>query len=314
MNFLSPTRLVLLLAPLALVAAYVVVQFQRKRYAVRFSNVDLLASVAPKRPGWRRHVAAGLILASLSALVVAFAQPTREVKVPKERATVMLALDVSLSMQATDVKPARIDAAKTAAKLFVDAVPKQFRIGLVAFAGSARVVLPPTVDREQMHATIDKLELDEGTAIGEAIYASLNALEDADANEKNPPPAHIVLMSDGKTTTGRPNDRAVTAAKEQKVPIDTIAFGTDGGVVELRGEQVPVPVDRQALADIAAATGGKSFNALSRSEVESVFKRIGSSIGYDTKQEEVTVWWLGAGIFVLILGCGAALVFTNRLP
>lgn len=314
MNFLSPTRLVLLLAPLALVAAYVVVQFQRKRYAVRFSNVDLLASVAPKRPGWRRHVAAGLILASLSALVVAFAQPTREVKVPKERATVMLALDVSLSMQATDVKPARIDAAKTAAKLFVDAVPKQFRIGLVAFAGSARVVLPPTVDREQMHATIDKLELDEGTAIGEAIYASLNALEDADANEKNPPPAHIVLMSDGKTTTGRPNDRAVTAAKEQKVPIDTIAFGTDGGVVELRGEQVPVPVDRQALADIAAATGGKSFNALSRSEVESVFKRIGSSIGYDTKQEEVTVWWLGAGLFVLILGCGAALVFTNRLP
>ena len=314
MKFIAPDRLLLLLAPLVLLVAYVVVQFQRKRYAVRFSNVDLLARVAPKHPGWRRHIAAALVLASLVAFVVAFAQPTATVKVPKERATVMLALDVSMSMNATDVKPSRIQAARSAALQFLDAVPPRFRVGLVAFSGTAQVVVPPTLERDELRSAVQNLELDEGTAIGDAIYASLNALKNADSNEKNPPPARIVLMSDGKTTQGRPNERAVAAAKEAKIPVDTVAFGTDEGVVQLRGETVPVPVDRAALAAVAKDTNGNAFTAVSRSEIENVFKRIGSSIGYDTKQREVTIWWLGAGLGVLILACGAALIFTNRLP
>jgi len=177
-SFLSPWRLLLLFVVVALGITYALFQKRRSKYAVRFTNLELLESIAPNRPGWRRHIAAAVQLVALAALVLAFAQPVHDVKVPRERATVMLALDVSLSMEATDVKPDRIEAAKVAATAFLDDVPAQFNVGLVTFAGSAKIRVAPTTDRQQVANAIQNAQLDDGTAIGDAIDASLDALED----------------------------------------------------------------------------------------------------------------------------------------
>lgn len=314
MTFLEPLRLVLVVGPIAIAIAYVVMQFQRSKYAVRFSNVNLLASVAPKRPGWPRHIAAVLVIAAMVAMVAAFAVPARDVQVPKERATIILALDVSLSMEATDVEPDRITVAKEAASAFVDQVPERFQLGCVVFSGNARVVVAPTDQHEKVLKAIERVDLDEGTGIGEAIYASLDAIADVNAENPDPAPARIVLLSDGKTTVGRPNEQATDAAVDARVPIDTIAFGTDDGVVTLRGDAVPVPVDRESLRQIAETTGGTSFDAFTGDELNDVFDTIGSSIGYDTEQREITPWFAGLGFLLLLAGSSAALVWTQRLP
>src|SRR5215510_1272544 len=197
MNFLAVGRLWLLLLVGALAVAYVIVQRRRRHYAARFTNVDLLASVAPKRPGWRRHVAAAAMLAALVLLVTAWARPTRPEHVPRERATVMLAIDTSVSMRATDVDPSRLEAAKAAGSAFADKLPSRFRLGLVAFHGSARQVVAPTQEHRRVGDALRRLRLDERTAIGEPIYTSLDSLHDVPSRTSRRPLAHIVLMSDG---------------------------------------------------------------------------------------------------------------------
>ena len=181
MTFLTPNRLWLLLAVAALAIGYVYVQRQRKNFALRFASSELFASVAPERPGYRRHVPAVVFLSALAVLVGALAQPARQVRVPRERATVIVAIDVSLSMDATDVEPNRLQAAQTAAKRFIDELPPTLNVGIVAFAGSASVLVTPTTDRLPAHNAIDSLNLAESTAIGEAIFTSLNALLNAPA-------------------------------------------------------------------------------------------------------------------------------------
>jgi len=315
-TFLSPWRLLLLLVVLGLGVVYVLFQRRRSTYAVRFTNLELLESVAPNRPGWRRHVAAIVQLLALTVLVLALAQPVHDIKVPKERATVMLALDVSLSMQATDVAPSRIDAAKSAAISFLDDVPPQVNVGLVTFAGSARVRVTPTTDRQQVQDAIESATLADGTAIGDAIDASLDALADV------PPapygaavPAAIVLLSDGSTTMGVPNTSAARNAVDAGVPVSTIAFGTPNGTVTLNsGQVVSVPVDARALALIAQTTGGTAYEAETQSQLRDVYASIGSSIGFDTAQSSLVMWFVGAGIVVLLLASGLALAWSNRLP
>ncbi|HEY0696545.1 MAG TPA: VWA domain-containing protein, partial [Micromonospora sp.] len=202
MTWESPQRLWLLLGVLGVTVAYVVMQRRRSRYAVRFTNLRLLDRVAPHRPAWRRHVPAGLFLAMLALLVVGFARPTAEIRVPRERATVVVAVDVSTSMLATDVEPDRLTAAKKAAHRFVDLLPREFNVGLVAFAGSAAVLVPAGTDREALHSGIDRLAEGttgvQGTAIGEALSTSLEAVRSLDDQAaKDPPPARVVLLSDG---------------------------------------------------------------------------------------------------------------------
>ncbi|MBA3268789.1 MAG: VWA domain-containing protein [Acidimicrobiia bacterium] len=315
MSFLSPGRLWLLLAVAALVVVYLLTQRRSQKYAVRFTNLSLLASVAPKRPGWRRHLPAAAFALALALLVTAFAQPTREVRVPREEATIIMAVDVSLSMQATDVEPTRFEAAKVAASSFVDLVPSKLNLGLVVFSGTAQVLVPPTTDHTLLKRNIDTLQLGPATAIGEAIYASLGAIASVPAQPgQAPPPARIVLMSDGATTVGRANELAANAAAQAKTPVSTIAFGTDSGTVVVEGGLVRVPVNRDALRRIAERTDGSFFEATSASELKEVYADIGSSVGYRTERKEATALFVGLGLVFALAAAAGSLLWFSRLP
>ncbi|CAN5857709.1 VWA domain-containing protein [soil metagenome] len=316
MSFLAANRLLLLIVVALVAAAYVVLQVRgRQRYAVRFTNLALLTSVAPKRPGWRRHVPAALLVASLVGMVVSLARPARAELVPRERATIILAIDVSISMDATDVRPPRLTSAKAAATSFTEVLPDSINLGLVAFAGSARVVVPPTTERVPVTEAIDRLELAESTAIGDAILTSLEAVKSVpEAADGQPVPAHILLLSDGETQVGTPNELAVEVARQAEVPVTTIAFGTPQGIITYQGQTIPVAVDETALAAIAEATGGSFFEAATTEELTSVYQDIGSSIGFETEQREVGSWFTGAAFAFALLAAGTSLVWFSRIP
>jgi Ca-activated chloride channel family protein len=317
MMFQSPWWLLALLAVVALAGLYVVLQLRRKAYAARFTNVALLGTLVPKRPGWRRHLAFGLLALGLATLVVSLAKPSTEVRVPRERATVVMAVDVSLSMQATDIEPDRFRAMQSAAKEFVDVLPDRINLGLVSFAGTATTLVPPTTDRAQVANAIDNLDLAESTAIGEAVFTSLTAIENfqstVEAGDPEPPPARIVLLSDGYNTVGRDDTQAIDAAREAGVPVSTIAFGTDYGTLDLDGETVPVPVDRATLEDIADQTGGSYSEAASAAELEQVYADLGSQIGYTTEPQDISPRFVRGGVVLVLLGAVLSLFWTNRL-
>lgn len=318
MTFLSPGWLFLLLAVAALLAGYVVLQLRRKSYAARFTNVALLGTVAPRRPGWRRHLTFALLLIGLTVLSIGVARPSAAVRVPRERATVMLDVDVSLSMEATDVLPSRIQAAKRAAKKFAELLPTRINLGLVSFARNANVLVPPTLDRDQFKKAVDGLHLDNYTAIGEAIFSSLQAIkvfsQATTARGDSPPPARIVLLSDGSNTTGRPVSDAIRAAQRAKVPVSTIAFGTPNGTVTgENGAVIPVPADDSALAQIAQLTGGSFHTAASVEQLESVYKDIGSQIGYTTEHRDISWRFLVAGVIASMLAAASSMLWAGRI-
>jgi Ca-activated chloride channel family protein len=273
--------------------------------------------VAPRRPGWRRHLTFGLLLLALTVLAIGVARPAAAVRVPRDRATVMLDLDVSLSMEATDVLPTRLQAAKKAADEFADLLPKRVNLGLVSFAGSANVLVPPTYDRAPFKKAVSTLQLANRTAIGEAIFASLDAIRTFAATATAPgekaPPARIVLLSDGGNTWGRSIDSAIAAARSAHVAVSTIAFGTPTGTVTYDGQTLPVPADRSALSHIAAQTGGSFHTAASVQELETVYKDIGSQIGYSTEHRDISWRFLTAGLLVLLAAAGSALLWAGRL-
>ena len=319
MNWESPLRLWLLLGVLALGAAYLIAQRRRSRYAVRFTNLRLLDRVAPDRPAWRRHVPATLFLAMLAFLVVGFARPTAEVKVPRERATVMVAVDVSTSMLADDVDPDRLEAAKSAAHRFADNLPEEFNVGLVAFAGSAAVLVPPGTDRSALHTGIRRLAEGttgvQGTAIGEAINTSLQAIKTLDSQAaKNPPPARIVLLSDGANTSGRDPVVAAADAVAAKVPVHAISFGTAGGYIDRGGRPVQVPVDGQTLKAVADQTGGGFHQASTAKELRNVYEDIGTSVGYRIERQDISARFIGFGLLFAIAAAGGSMRWFSRLP
>ena len=316
MTFQSPVWLLALLVVAGLVALYVVLQLRRKAYAARFTNVALLGSLVPKRPGWRRHLAFGLVALALATLVVSLAVPSAKVRVPRERATVMMALDVSLSMKSSDVDPTRFQAMKTAAKKFAQELPTRINLGLVAFAGTANTLVTPTTDRGQVTGAIDNLQLAESTAIGEAIFTSLTDIQnfqDSLGSTQKAPPARIVLLSDGYNTVGRGDTQAIDAARAARVPVSTIAFGTDYGTLTLDGETVPVPVDRGTLRKIADDTGGSYSEAASAAQLQAVYEHLGSQIGYTTEPKDISPWFVRGGVLLALLGAVLSLVWTNRL-
>jgi Ca-activated chloride channel family protein len=317
MTFQSPWWLAALLAVVFLVGLYVLLQLRRARYAARFTNVALLGSLVPRRAGWRRHVAFGLLTLGMSVLVVSLAAPSTEIRVPRERATVIMAVDVSLSMKATDIEPDRFSAMQQAAKQFVDVLPARINLGLVSFAGTASTLVSPTTDRGQVSTAIDNLELAEATAIGDAVFTSLTAITNFQATLESGgqelPPARIVLLSDGYSTVGREATQAIDAANAAQVPVSTIAFGTDYGTLDLNGETVPVPVDRSTLKQIADETGGSYSEAASAQELEQVYSDLGSQIGYTSELHDVSAWFVRGGLLFAFLGVVASLLWTNRL-
>ncbi|HVW33999.1 MAG TPA: VWA domain-containing protein [Acidimicrobiia bacterium] len=317
MNFLAPQRLALLVLVAALAGLYVWVQHRRRPAAVRFTNVGLLAEVAPPRPGWRRHLPAGAVALALAALIVSIARPVHQVRVPKEAATVMLVIDVSASMDATDVSPARLEAAVSAAKIFVNDLPPQIRVGLVSFDRVARVLSSPTVDHQSVTEAIDRLLLGTGTATGDAIYTALDALaaanDTAGAAATPEGGSAIVLLSDGVPTVGRPVAGAAQEAASEGVPISTIAFGTADGTVTVQGRMVSVPADPDTMASIAEITNGKFFKAVSAKELRSVYKDIGTRVGYETEQRDASGPVLTLSVLALLVAAGMALVWNGRL-
>ena len=318
MSFGEPLAfLALLLLPL-LAAWYAVEQRRRRAAAAAFAAPALQSSVAPQRPRWRRHlpiVAAGLALA---ILVVAAARPERTVAVPVERASIMLATDVSGSMTARDLEPNRLIAAKRAARSFLDQVPARVNVGVLAFNQAPRVLQSPTRDREAVRAAIDGMTSSGGTATGEAINAATRAVRDRDADLAQQPPAAIVLLSDGASTSGVDPLTAAREARRLKVPIYTVALGTDQGTITVPRpgggtETRPVPPDPESLAAIARASGGKSFTAETASGLEEVYEELGSQLGHKDEKRPLTSAFAGGALALLLAGIAMSLRWFGRL-
>ncbi|WP_319436430.1 VWA domain-containing protein [Mycobacterium sp. RTGN5] len=322
-GFEHPWFFLFLLVIAGLVGLYVVVQYARQKRILRFANMELLESVAPKRPTRWRHLSAILLIASLVLLTIAMAGPTHDVRIPRNRAVVMLTIDVSQSMRATDVEPSRLAAAQEAAKQFADQLTPGINLGLIAYAGTATVLVSPTTNREATKNAIDKLQLADRTATGEAIFTSLQAIATVGAvigGGDTPPPARIVLMSDGKETVPSNPDNpkgaftAARTAKDQGVPISTVSFGTPYGYVEINDQRQPVPVDDEMLKKIAELSGGNAYTASSLEQLKEVFTSLQDQIGYETIKGEASTGWLRLGALVLAVAALAALLVNRRLP
>lgn len=327
--FASPWWLLLFVVVAALAVGYVVLLRRRRRDVVRFTNLELLDRVAPHRPGWYRHVPAAALITALAMLTIALAGPQAEARVPRNRATVVLVIDVSLSMQATDVAPNRLAAAQEAAKAFADQLTPGVNLGLVAFAGTAAVLVSPTVDREPVKRAVDGLQLSESTATGEAIFAAMQSVQTftaaiSGASEDGPPPAQIVLLSDGKQTipgidaedAPRGSFTAARAAGETGIPVSTISFGTPYGSIELSPDSTaePVPVDDESMRTVAELSRGQFFSAASEQELREVYSELGESIGYEVRRVDVSRSWLTIGVLLLVVGVGTGLALGRRLP
>jgi Ca-activated chloride channel family protein len=316
LQFLAPSRLWLLALIPALVALYLAIVTRRRRANTQIGR-SMFDLVIPRDRTWLRHLAVGLSILSLLTLTLAFAKPKDQVSVPRERATIVVTIDVSLSMEATDVKPNRLDAAKIAAEQFVGTLPAKFNVSLVSFAATATTLVPPTTDRGAVTAAIQALQPQMSTAIGEGIYTSLAALAQVPPDPDDPKataPARIVLLSDGKTQVGRPSDEAAQQARSQSVPIYTIAYGTADGYITIGGRQEPVPVDQAELRRIARISGGDSYTAASAGELKQVYKDIGSSVGTEKVDQEVTSRYAGFGLAFAILAALGLVSLAARWP
>ena len=322
-GFAHPWFFLFLLFVAALVALYVITQYSRQKRILRFANMELLESVAPQRPAKWRHLSAILLICSLVLLTIAMAGPQNDVRIPRNRAVVMLVIDVSQSMRATDVEPSRLAAAQEAAKQFADQLTSGINLGLIAYAGTATVLVSPTTNREATKIAIDKLQLADRTATGEAIFTALQAIATVGAvigGGDGPPPARIVLMSDGKETVPSNPDNpkgaftAARTAKDQGVPISTVTFGTPYGYVEINDQRQPVPVDDETLKKIAELSDGSAYNAASLEQLKEVFTKLQDQIGYETVKGDASVGWLRLGSLLLALSALAALLFNRRLP
>ncbi len=344
MTFAQPLLLLTLLAIPAIAAAYLVVQRRKARYAVRFTNLDVLARVAAERRPWRRYVAPFVFLLALAALCVAVARPRLSTLVPSQQAAVILVVDVSGSMHATDVKPSRLGAAEHAVRVFIDHAPKQLRVGLIAFAGDATQVVPVTTDRALLREGVDSLDFTGtfgGTAIGDALALAVQAAQAAvgptrpaskgqtvDYKPHGPQsPASIVFLSDGHQTTGTLEPlQGAAQAKAAGIPIYAAALGTPNGVLRRGGfgpygpgyggysAAIPVPPDPATLHAIAAMTGGQFTNAQNAKTLDASYAKLGSRLGRKPGKSEVTNELVLVAA-LLLLGAGAAsALWSPRLP
>jgi Ca-activated chloride channel family protein len=344
LSFASPALLWTLLLVPAAVAAYQLMQRRRARYAVRFTNVDLLANLVAQSPGWRRHLPAALYLGALAALLISLARPQALVPVPKDDATVLLVMDTSGSMAATDVGPTRLQAAQAAGKTFLDELPSRFRVGVVAFSNAPQTLLRPTTDRAAAGQALNLLRADGGTAMGDALVQAITLTQDgasgagqtgrtalatgrAGLSAPLPPtpaaqdgstdhaPAAILLLSDGANTAGRTSpEQAAQEAQQLGIPVYTIALGTPTGYVDIMGQRINVPPDEDTLRQIAETTGGQFFQAPTARDLQAVYKDIGSRIGFVREPHDISALFAGAGAVLLVVGGALSLRWFNRFP
>jgi Ca-activated chloride channel family protein len=315
--FLDPERLLILLVIPLMVAAYVFAMRRKNRRGMRFTNTSMLEVVVPKQSQWRRHLAVALSLLSLITLTAAFARPKTQVDVPRERATVVLVLDASLSMQATDVQPTRLDAAKQAATEFVAQLPEKYNVSVVSMAGASSILVPPTTAHNTVENAIRSIQLQESTAIGEGIATAMRALSQAPKDPDDPEsvaPGAIVLLSDGANTVGRSPQQAAAEAGAASVPVYTIAYGTENGYVDLDGKREPVPVDHEEMQQVADLSNGEYFAAATAEQLQTVYENIGSEVGYEKADREVTARFAGYGLALAVLAALGAISLGARWP
>jgi Ca-activated chloride channel family protein len=319
-SFGSPLLLLALLLLPALAAAYAWFRRRPARYAVRFPGTPVLAGVVQAAPRWRRHVPAAIAALALTALVLALARPHGTVAVPVERASVVLVTDVSRSMRATDVEPTRLDAARSAAEAFLERVPRELRVGAVAFSSAPHSVLPPTHDRDQVQLHLETLSADGSTATGDGLQQALELLTDDDAarergDEPRRPPSAVVLLSDGKRTTGRDPLDVAREARAARVPIYTVSLGTPGAVIEgSNGAPLPVPPDPETMAQIASASGGETFDVSESDELDAVYEELGSQLATRPEKRDITAGFAAGGLVLLVSATALSLRAAGRLP
>ncbi|MEA2403681.1 MAG: Ca-activated chloride channel [Thermoleophilaceae bacterium] len=314
-SFGAPVYLLtLLVVPLALLA-YLAARRRARRYAVRFTAVPALKLAGAVVPPWRRHLPAVLALTALASLALATAKPQRTVAVPRERSNIMLVSDHSRSMLANDLDPDRLTAAQDAARTFIDRLPSQVRIGVVAFSTTPDTVQSPSDDHGDARRVIDSQVADGATATGDALQVALDALQRQRENGKRPPSA-IVLLSDGKTTTGRDPLPVADAAKRMHIPINTVSVGTTEATVPNPGFGPPLPAipDPETLRAIADSSGGRAFSAEDSSQLSAIYKRLGSQLGTKQEQHESTSAFALAGLLLLVGAVGASSRVAGRLP
>ena len=320
-DYLAPERLWFLLLVPVLLVLYVVLQRRKSRVAVRFTNVALIDTVVKRQVNWLQHIAVALALMTLAFGVMLFARPTQDVKVPlnlDSEVTVVLTLDVSLSMSATDVDPDRITAAKETAKEFIDQLPSNFKVGVVSFSKVANVDMPPTKDHQAAIQSIEDLKLSEYTATGEGIYSSLAVIQQdlaaSGADTADKPPAFMVLISDGARTIGRSQVAAAQAAADARIPIYTVALGTPDATITSGGRTIPVPVEIPQLEEVAKISGGKAYVAETPNDLVKAYSSVDSQIRYVEERGDATSEYMGYLVLLALLSTGAGLLVAARWP
>jgi Ca-activated chloride channel homolog len=311
--------LALLLLPV-LVALYVVSEARRRRSQAAFGNPDLLPNVIDRAPGKLRHLPLAVLLLGLATMIVGVARPHATVSVPREEATVILAIDTSRSMKATDIPPSRLEAAREAARAFLARVPEKFRVGVVSFSTRAAVAVPPTEDRELVETALESLTPGEGTAIGDAVALGIRMGTRQLPEGEVAPPRSILLISDGARDGGRVEPaEAAQEAKEKGIPVHTVLVGTENGVVEetLTGgfrRIIRVPPSPETLQQLAATTGGSFYTALDDEQLSTVYEELGSRLGEREELREVTDVFAGGAALLLLIGGSLSAFLFRRVP
>jgi Ca-activated chloride channel family protein len=321
LSFASPLLLVSLLALPLLGAAYGWARRRPGRYAVRFPGTPVLAGVVRAVPRWRRHVPAAVAALALATLALALGRPHATVAVPVERASVVLVTDVSRSMRATDVEPTRLDAAREAAEAFLDSVPDELRVGAVAFSSTPHSAVAATHDHEQIRLHLESLNADGSTATGDGLAEALALLRSEEGErsegrgERRRPPAAIVMLSDGKKTTGRDPLPVAREARRAGVPIHTVALGTEGATI--RGDSgalLPVPPDPETMARIAELSGGETFDVADSGELGSIYEGLGSQLATRPEKRDITAGFAAGGLVLLLTAAALSVRTAGRLP
>jgi Ca-activated chloride channel family protein len=327
-TFASPWFLATLLVVPVLLVAALLFERRRARYTVAFTNLDLLAQIAPRPRRFRHYLPLALFLLALAAASVALARPRAQVSVPSDRATVVLVVDVSGSMRANDIRPTRLEAAAHAMSVFAAKVPKQVRLGLVSFSSDPNILVMPTTDRSQLQEGIDLLQPEGGTAIGDALFVAVQtvraSLGDAPRNKDGKVPGAIVLLSDGAQTRGSLTPlEGADKAKDAGIRVYTVALGTNHGTLDqgnfgffggFANRRFPVRPDPATLAAIAKDTDGTTFQAKSAASVDQIYRRLGASVAHHSVTREISSWFVGAAALLGLLALGAARLTAGRLP